>query len=84
MLRRFGFHGMSSLLFLLLVNSFSFATPSRVTKTKPAIQQSWQSDISTLKDRELAQLVERHPYKVDVAGSNPVLPTNLTKGKYLK
>lgn len=25
--------------------------------------------------RELAQLVERHPYKVDVAGSNPVLPT---------
>lgn len=28
-------------------------------------------------DRELAQLVERHPYKVDVAGSNPVLPTNL-------
>lgn len=27
-------------------------------------------------DRELAQLVERHPYKVDVAGSNPVLPTN--------
>lgn len=26
--------------------------------------------------RELAQLVERHPYKVDVAGSNPVLPTN--------
>ena len=26
-------------------------------------------------DRELAQLVERHPYKVDVAGSNPVLPT---------
>ena len=30
-------------------------------------------------NRELAQLVERHPYKVDVAGSNPVLPT-----KYLK
>ena len=28
-------------------------------------------------NRELAQLVERHPYKVDVAGSNPVLPTNL-------
>lgn len=28
-------------------------------------------------DRELAQLVERHPYKVDVAGSNPVLPTIL-------
>ena len=27
--------------------------------------------------RELAQLVERHPYKVDVAGSTPVLPTNL-------
>lgn len=27
------------------------------------------------RDRELAQLVERHPYKVDVAGSNPVLPT---------
>ena len=26
-------------------------------------------------NRELAQLVERHPYKVDVAGSNPVLPT---------
>ena len=21
-------------------------------------------------------MVERHPYKVDVAGSNPVLPTN--------
>ena len=31
----------------------------------------------TLFDRELAQLVERHPYKVDVAGSNPVLPTTL-------
>jgi hypothetical protein len=30
-------------------------------------------------NRELAQLVERHPYKVDVAGSNPVLPT-----KYLE
>lgn len=30
-------------------------------------------------DRELAQLVERHPYKVDVAGSNPVLPTKLKK-----
>ena len=28
-------------------------------------------------NRELAQLVERHPYKVDVAGSNPVLPTIL-------
>lgn len=25
--------------------------------------------------RELAQLVERHPYKVDVIGSSPVLPT---------
>ena len=23
-------------------------------------------------------MVERHPYKVDVAGSNPVLPTNQT------
>jgi hypothetical protein len=32
-------------------------------------------------NRELAQLVERHPYKVDVAGSNPVLPTNLTLGE---
>ena len=32
--------------------------------------------------RELAQLVERHPYKVDVAGSNPVLPTILSF-KYL-
>ena len=30
-------------------------------------------------NRELAQLVERHPYKVDVAGSNPVLPTILLK-----
>ena len=29
-------------------------------------------------NRELAQLVERHPYKVDVAGSNPVLPTIFT------
>ncbi|MBL7672219.1 MAG: hypothetical protein JNM39_17195 [Bdellovibrionaceae bacterium] len=53
MLRRFGFHGMSSLLFLLLVNSFSFATPSRVTETKPAIQQSWQSDVSTLKPDDI-------------------------------
>lgn len=26
-------------------------------------------------DRELAQLVERHPYKVDVVGSNPAFPT---------
>ena len=25
--------------------------------------------------RELAQLVERHPYKVDVIGSTPVFPT---------
>ena len=25
--------------------------------------------------RRLAQLVERHPYKVDVIGSNPVSPT---------
>ncbi len=33
----------------------------------------------TLFDRELAQLVERHPYKVDVAGSTPVLPTNLVE-----
>src|SRR5678816_742489 len=32
------------------------------------------SEIAT-NNRELAQLVERHPYKVDVAGSNPVLPT---------
>lgn len=27
-------------------------------------------------NRELAQLVERHPYKVDVVGSNPAFPTN--------
>jgi hypothetical protein len=26
-------------------------------------------------------LVERHPYKVDVAGSNPVLPTKYLKSK---
>jgi hypothetical protein len=34
--------------------------------------------ISSLKmhDRDLAQLVERHPYKVDVIGSIPVVPTN--------
>jgi hypothetical protein len=25
--------------------------------------------------RGLAQLVERHPYKVDVVGSNPAFPT---------
>ena len=35
-------------------------------------------------NRELAQLVERHPYKVDVAGSNPVLHTKLTKGESYK
>ena len=29
----------------------------------------------TLYEGSLAQLVERHPYKVDVIGSNPVLPT---------
>ena len=34
---------------------------------------------SAIYHRELAQLVERHPYKVDVAGSNPVLPTILLK-----
>ncbi len=32
-------------------------------------------NIQLFTNRELAQLVERHPYKVDVAGSNPVLPT---------
>ncbi len=30
-------------------------------------------------NRELAQLVERHPYKVDVVGSSPAFPT-----KYLE
>ena len=29
--------------------------------------------------RELAQLVERHPYKVDVVGSSPAFPTKLQK-----
>ena len=29
-------------------------------------------------DRDLAQLVERHPYKVDVIGSSPVVPTNFS------
>jgi hypothetical protein len=28
--------------------------------------------------RGLAQLVERHPYKVDVAGSSPVPPTEFS------
>ena len=32
-------------------------------------------------DRELAQLVERHPYKVDVVGSNPAFPTIFHNGK---
>jgi hypothetical protein len=27
------------------------------------------------RDRGIAQLVERHPYKVDVIGSSPVAPT---------
>lgn len=35
--------------------------------------------LQRVRHRELAQLVERHPYKVDVAGSNPVLPTKLTR-----
>ena len=30
-------------------------------------------------NRGLAQLVERHPYKVNVAGSTPVPPTKLLK-----
>ena len=34
-------------------------------------------------NRELAQLVERHPYKVDVAGSNPVLPTKKSRRERL-
>lgn len=28
--------------------------------------------------RELAQLVERHPYKVDVVGSSPAFPTKFS------
>ena len=30
---------------------------------------------SVKSNRELAQLVERHPYKVDVVGSSPAFPT---------
>jgi hypothetical protein len=33
--------------------------------------------ISPLNHRELAQLVERHPYKVDVVGSSPAFPTKI-------
>lgn len=36
---------------------------------------AWGGKMLVKLNRELAQLVERHPYKVDVAGSNPVLPT---------
>ena len=39
----------------------------------------YKSPLSNENDRELAQLVERHPYKVDVAGSNPVLPTKFSQ-----
>src|SRR5690606_16548128 len=31
--------------------------------------------------RGLAQLVERHPYKVDVVGSNPAAPTKFCQAK---
>jgi hypothetical protein len=33
--------------------------------------------IFPLRHRELAQLVERHPYKVDVVGSSPAFPTKI-------
>lgn len=33
--------------------------------------------INAASSRGLAQLVERHPYKVDVIGSSPVAPTIL-------
>lgn len=36
----------------------------------------------TQTNRDLAQLVERHPYKVDVIGSNPVVPTNFLKPEF--
>ena len=37
-----------------------------------------------LKDGRLAQLVERYPYKVDVTGSSPVVPTILINPLLMK
>lgn len=53
MLRQFGFHVMSIFLIILLVNSSASAFPRSLTKTKPEILQSWQSDISTLKPDDI-------------------------------
>lgn len=35
----------------------------------------YYNSLKFLNCRELAQLVERHPYKVDVVGSSPAFPT---------
>ncbi len=40
-----------------------------------SISRAFATNILSIWPGQLAQLVERHPYKVDVIGSNPILPT---------
>ena len=47
----------------------------KIIKKEVAINQKPLLLMVPQNDRELAQLVERHPYKVDVVGSNPAFPT---------
>lgn len=65
----------------MLITSFCCSSYLKVDEiTKLRVSNRFLTkfrEITAFGDGQLAQLAERHPYKVDVAGSTPALPTIL-------
>ena len=65
----------------MLITSFCYSSYLKVDEiTKLRVSKRFLTEIrdfTIFGDGQLAQLAERHPYKVDVAGSTPALPTIL-------